>query len=250
MMNLPAIDNYPPYLTVMAWMIVAMATTMNFQSCEAYVLTIRPQVRTFGTFTTTSSFPCIDDTKRMTLYAEAGDEHERKPMAEQQQGEEEMAADAEEEEAEDEEGDEEAEDGEEDEEAEEDPEVVALKETIADLEATFKEKKSKVQYLRDQAEQYSKGGYARKVAEMETMRRARSVSSTNVLIVCRKVSLSYIAINDLRMIISVFDFLFLVRWQCIVFNVNITKILSSTLLTSKTGSPWRLQTRKQVLPMF
>lgn len=74
-----------------------------------------------------------------------------------------------------------AEEGEDDadekeEEPQEDPEITALKEEIAALEATLKTKRSTLSYTQDQAEEYSKGGYARKVAEMENMRRARSVS--------------------------------------------------------------------------
>jgi len=60
----------------------------------------------------------------------------------------------------------------------EDPEVKAIKEEIAELEKTLKEKKSQIQYLQDSAERYSKAGYARKVAEMENMRRTRSVSTS------------------------------------------------------------------------
>jgi hypothetical protein len=58
----------------------------------------------------------------------------------------------------------------------EDPEVVALKEEIASLESELKSKKSSLAYSLDQVEEYSKAGYARAVAEMENMRRVRSVS--------------------------------------------------------------------------
>lgn len=62
----------------------------------------------------------------------------------------------------------------------EDPEVTALKEEIANLESELKSKKSNLQYQLDQAEEYSKTGYARSVAEMENMRRARtSMASSN-----------------------------------------------------------------------
>ena len=70
-------------------------------------------------------------------------------------------------------------DGEEDkkeEEPKEDPEVAALKKEIAELETQLKSKRSTLQYTQDQAEEYTKAGYARKVAEMENMRRIRSVS--------------------------------------------------------------------------
>lgn len=62
----------------------------------------------------------------------------------------------------------------------EDPEVTALKESIAELEATLADKKSKLQYELEQCEEYSKSGYARKVADMENMKRVRSnIASTS-----------------------------------------------------------------------
>ena len=66
---------------------------------------------------------------------------------------------------------------EEEQEPQEDPEITALKESIAELERTLKSKRSSLQYALDQVDEYSKSGYARKVAEMENMRRVRSVSS-------------------------------------------------------------------------
>jgi hypothetical protein len=71
-----------------------------------------------------------------------------------------------------------AEDDQEEVQPEEDPAITALKEQIATLESTLKSKQSSLRYAQDQAEEYSKAGYARKVAEMENMRRMRSVSST------------------------------------------------------------------------
>lgn len=62
------------------------------------------------------------------------------------------------------------------EEVPEDPEMVALKEEITKLEADLKSKQPTLAYSQDQVEEYSKAGYARKVAEMENMRRVRSVS--------------------------------------------------------------------------
>ena len=59
----------------------------------------------------------------------------------------------------------------------EDPELTALKESIAALEATLADKKSKLQYELEKCEEYSKSGYARKVADMENMKRVRSVSN-------------------------------------------------------------------------
>ncbi|GAX26993.1 hypothetical protein FisN_9Lh301 [Fistulifera solaris] len=61
----------------------------------------------------------------------------------------------------------------------EDPELVALKEEIAKLEAEVKEKRRQVEYTSEQADEYSQAGYARKVAEMENMRRARSMLNTS-----------------------------------------------------------------------
>lgn len=62
------------------------------------------------------------------------------------------------------------------EEAPEDPEVTALKQEIANLESDLKAKQSTLSYAQNQVDEFSKGGYARKVAEMENMRRVRSVS--------------------------------------------------------------------------
>ena len=59
----------------------------------------------------------------------------------------------------------------------EDPELTALKEEIAKQEATLKEKRRELAYTSDQADDFSQAGYARKVAEMENMRRAKSVST-------------------------------------------------------------------------
>lgn len=58
----------------------------------------------------------------------------------------------------------------------EDPDVKALKEEIAKLEAQLAEEKSKLEAALDECEEYSKTGYARKVADMENMKRVRSVS--------------------------------------------------------------------------
>jgi hypothetical protein len=57
----------------------------------------------------------------------------------------------------------------------ENPEIMALKQEIASLESTLKASQQNIAYQNEKLEQYSKAGYARKVAEMETMRRARSV---------------------------------------------------------------------------
>jgi len=60
------------------------------------------------------------------------------------------------------------------------PEVKELKERISELESTLTEKKSSLQYNLEKCEEYSKSGYARKVAEMENMKRVRSnIASTS-----------------------------------------------------------------------
>lgn len=62
------------------------------------------------------------------------------------------------------------------EEKKENQEVTELKAKIAELEKTLKAKRSELQYVRDSADDYSKTGYARQVAQMENMKRVRSVS--------------------------------------------------------------------------
>lgn len=57
-----------------------------------------------------------------------------------------------------------------------DPEVKALKDEISQLESDLKQKNRDLSKLEDLADNYSEGGYARKVAEMEGYRRTRSVS--------------------------------------------------------------------------
>ncbi|KAG7343014.1 GrpE-domain containing protein [Nitzschia inconspicua] len=62
----------------------------------------------------------------------------------------------------------------------ENPEVTALKEEIAKLESTLAEEKSKLEAALEECEEYSKTGYARKVADMENMKRVRSnIASTS-----------------------------------------------------------------------
>lgn len=63
----------------------------------------------------------------------------------------------------------------EEEEEQEDPEIAALKQEIVDMEDTLKTSRRKLAELNDRADDYTSTGYARKVAEMENMRRARSV---------------------------------------------------------------------------
>lgn len=70
--------------------------------------------------------------------------------------------------------------GEQKEEEKEDPEMVALKAEIAELESTLKMARSKLAYTSDKADDYSKAGYARKVAEMESIRRNSQVRAVNL----------------------------------------------------------------------
>jgi hypothetical protein len=63
--------------------------------------------------------------------------------------------------------------------SQEDVELAALKKEIASLEKDLKEKRRAATLTSDQAEEFTSAGYARKVAEMEQMRRTRRVS-TNV----------------------------------------------------------------------
>lgn len=55
-------------------------------------------------------------------------------------------------------------------------ELAELKADITKLELEIKNKRRTLSYYNDMADDFTKSGYARKVAEMENMRRARSVS--------------------------------------------------------------------------
>jgi len=66
-----------------------------------------------------------------------------------------------------------------------DPEVKALKDEISQLESDLKQKNRDLSKLEDLADNYSEGGYARKVAEMEGYRRTRSASSKDSGMVAR-----------------------------------------------------------------
>ena len=60
---------------------------------------------------------------------------------------------------------------------EEDREIQALKEEIASFESELKAKQRNLAQVQDNVEKYSKTGYARRVAEMEDMKRMRQVSA-------------------------------------------------------------------------
>jgi molecular chaperone GrpE (heat shock protein) len=61
----------------------------------------------------------------------------------------------------------------------EDPQVAALKAEIEGLERELKARKRELGSLKDSLDLYSRDGYARRVAEMENMRRARSSLNRN-----------------------------------------------------------------------
>jgi molecular chaperone GrpE (heat shock protein) len=63
------------------------------------------------------------------------------------------------------------------EESKEDPEVTAIKEEIAALEAKIKSRRNDLASVVDSVEKYSKAGYARKVAEMDQIRKMRGAAS-------------------------------------------------------------------------
>lgn len=67
----------------------------------------------------------------------------------------------------------------------EDPELVALKEEIAAMEKMLKERRVQVAQTADAADEFSGAGYARKVAEMEMMRRTKRVSTVQMSVMRR-----------------------------------------------------------------
>lgn len=76
-------------------------------------------------------------------------------------------------------GDEEHEVVEEEPESEVDEELEAIKKEISDLENTLKNKNRELNSIEKMGEQYTKGGYARKVAELEQFRKLRSAASAD-----------------------------------------------------------------------
>jgi molecular chaperone GrpE (heat shock protein) len=68
---------------------------------------------------------------------------------------------------------------------EEDKEIAAIKANIAELENTLKNKNRELNSLLKMADQYSEGGYARKVAEMESFRRNKRAASADNKTVAR-----------------------------------------------------------------
>jgi hypothetical protein len=136
-------------LVVCLALVAFVALAFSFESCHAFSLS-SPRATQTCSFPTMIIRPTIS-----ALRAEEGSSEAEESVAESA---------------------EEAASEEEMNEEKEDPDVKALKDEIAELEKTLKAKKSQIQYLKDSNETFSKAGYARKVAEMENMRRARSVS--------------------------------------------------------------------------
>jgi len=60
-----------------------------------------------------------------------------------------------------------------------DPEVKALKDEIAELESTLKQKNRDLNQSERMADEYTQSGYARKVAEMEELRKRRKASNVD-----------------------------------------------------------------------
>jgi len=60
-----------------------------------------------------------------------------------------------------------------------DPEVKALKDEIAELESTLKQKNRDLNQSERMADEYTQAGYARKVAEMEELRKRRKASNVD-----------------------------------------------------------------------
>ena len=112
-----------------------------------------------------------------------------------------------------------------------DPEVKQLQEETAALEATLKEKRRALALLQDIAEDYTTTGYARKVAEMENMRRARRVrprlssrhyGTTCVFCLCvvRLLWCETLLLTHIHSFTCVLRVLGVVFWDC-VFDVGV-----------------------------
>lgn len=71
------------------------------------------------------------------------------------------------------------------EEQEVDEELEAIRKEISELEASLKSKNRELDSIEKLGEQYTKGGYARKVAEMESARRSRNAASADSKLVAR-----------------------------------------------------------------
>jgi len=86
---------------------------------------------------------------------------------------------------------------EESDEEEEELELKSLKEQIMELESTLKQKNRDLSQMLGLADDYSKGGYSRKVAEMEGLRRLRkAVSKSNKLTARASILQAFLPILD------------------------------------------------------
>jgi len=78
-----------------------------------------------------------------------------------------------------------------------DPEVKELKDKISQMESTLKQKNRDLSKLQDLCDDYSSGGFARKVAEMEGYRRSKKAASADSNLVARAIVLqSFLPILD------------------------------------------------------
>lgn len=68
---------------------------------------------------------------------------------------------------------------EEEEEPKEDPELKAMKDEIAELESALKQKNRDLNSIESMVDKFSKAGYARKVAELDQLRKNRRATSQN-----------------------------------------------------------------------
>ena len=74
-------------------------------------------------------------------------------------------------------------------EPEEDPEITSLKEQISTLESQLKQKNRDLNNIQSLSDNYTKGGYARKVAEMESFRRSQNAASVDNVTAARALAL-------------------------------------------------------------
>uniref|UniRef100_A0A7S4JV35 Uncharacterized protein n=1 Tax=Odontella aurita TaxID=265563 RepID=A0A7S4JV35_9STRA len=146
-----------PALTAAAALLVAAAS-----SSEAFVSPSCPSRSAFGLQTAAVATPVSPRLPSFSLRAEENEAAEAEAAGASE--EDEPSAEA-------------SEEGEGDaEEPEEDPEVTEIKAKIAELEAEIKAKKSSLDQVKESIDRYTEGGYLRKVAEMDQIRKMRGVS--------------------------------------------------------------------------
>lgn len=134
---------------------IVVASLASFAACgDAFVV---PAGRSCSSFGATSVAPAVSSASCLRAEAEEASEGEAAAKASA-------------------EGDQ-SEGGEEEQQPKEDPEVTAIKEEIANLEAKIKSRRNDLASIIDSVETYSKAGYARKVAEMDQIRKMRGAAS-------------------------------------------------------------------------